>query len=372
MLLGGLLILQTVLLAILRSDTAFSPWLIYIGRSPSGRAYLYRVSVNGQQHIQLTDVNSINSTPSLSPDGSQLTYVIRDTVNHRGLWVMDMASGQRQRFDTNGMSLDVSWSTDGQWLAYQTWANGYFIYKMRPDGSENQAILPDGIESEVPIWSPDGTSLAFYSCYLGCNLHRLQLNDATVSRISNEFFVIFEDDDIEWSPDGQFLYVVMSREIWRVSVETGQGEMIGRGQNISMSPDGEWVVYEDRRNEQIFIMKTRTDGTGEAIELTEGWNPEWSPDGAWIVFGSQYHDNLALLLMRPDGSQIHHLTDTRERFPDPQWSPPLPHGWNGWILLVMGIFLAIGPPVLSSFLNRSTDRNYDAAVGGSTNVVLHS
>ncbi len=63
------------------------------------------------------------------------------------------------------MSADVS--PDGAWLAFSTSGGQEDLFIVRRDGSELRQLTNDPARDRNPVWSPDGSRLAFYSTRSG-------------------------------------------------------------------------------------------------------------------------------------------------------------------------------------------------------------
>jgi Tol biopolymer transport system component len=167
-------------------------------------------------------------------------------------------------------------------IAYE---RGNDIWVVRADGTGARAITSDRAEDTWPVWSPDGTRLAFM---------RSPKNRPT------EIVVVAID----------------GRKIRRLAT-------IKRGINPTWSPDGRQIAFEQERGETnaaIEIAETssgrvqRTLSSGDAV-----YEPAWSPDGSWIAFVRSGD----LVVVHPDGSSLHALVRGRAGFglSDLAWSP---------------------------------------------------
>ena len=116
--------------------------------------------------VRLTDTPQNERSPVISPDRSQIAF----QRGRGGLVVADVSDGEIENenrlLDGWAEADDVTWSPDGNWLAYAR-TDLYFndeIYILAADGSEGPVNVSQHPRGDAhPVWSPDGSKLGFVS-----------------------------------------------------------------------------------------------------------------------------------------------------------------------------------------------------------------
>ncbi len=181
-----------------------------------------------------------------------------------------------------GISADfVSFSNDGQWVAYVTFPDGV-LWRSKIDGSEKLQLTSPPLYPLLPRWSPDGKQIAFDAQPQGKPLHIY-----TIASSGGAPQELLPDDpepqqDSAWSPDGEFLVF---------GGESGFG-----------SP---------ATNIHLFDLRTH------ALSVVPGsqglFSPRWSPDGKYILAMPATSKNLMLFDVHTQKWSL--LTDTSAAFP---------------------------------------------------------
>jgi dipeptidyl aminopeptidase/acylaminoacyl peptidase len=117
------------------------------------------------RRMQLDDLTrlAVPSQPTLSPDGSQVAYVLRtlDTEHDRShdeLWIAATNGDTPRRLTSGPADGAPAWSPDGSRLAFLRAGQ---VHLVAPAGGEPTQLteLPRG--AGAPVWSPDGRRLGF-------------------------------------------------------------------------------------------------------------------------------------------------------------------------------------------------------------------
>jgi Tol biopolymer transport system component len=210
------------------------------------------------------------------------------------------------------------------WAETNKIAYSYYnaIYKMNPDGTNVQQ-LTSGQRDYSPVWSPDGTRIAFVRVtteYIANNETDFytQIDTYTINTIdsnggnpvqitSGQSFV----NDLTWSPDGTKLAFVQGldsthagyyyscsgiKNIYTVNaVANASAQMItaaGSGVDPSWSPDGRKIFYAVNSASEDFGIYSIDLPTNSVSRLTYDISPpadpEVSPDGSKIAYGIDY------------------------------------------------------------------------------------
>ena len=121
-------------------------------------------NIDGTDPRRLTENIVMDHYPVWSPDGSRIAFA----RTARGMGIPDgvpvgivvaAADGSDQRTITDQWASSISWSPDGQRLAFLQ-VEGY-VYIVGADGSNLTQLSGGGMVTEVPVWSPDGSLVAF-------------------------------------------------------------------------------------------------------------------------------------------------------------------------------------------------------------------
>jgi serine/threonine protein kinase/Tol biopolymer transport system component len=208
--------------------------------------FLHRVS---REPVELTAGAVSYGDPVPSKDGKTIFAVA------------GLMRGELQRYDakTNtfgsflgGISAqDVSFSRDGQWVAYVSFPEG-ILWRSKPDGTEKAQLSFPPVYAMLPRWSPDGKEIVFYG-----QVHGKPARIYEVPALGGTSQELMPDQsgpqaDPSWSPDGQSLAF---------------GEVANAGQGPSVI--------------QILDMKTHQITT---LPDSQGlFSPRWSPDGRYLA-----------------------------------------------------------------------------------------
>jgi len=199
------------------------------------------------------------------------------------------------------------------------------LYAMDGDGS-NLIQLTHGLETSVPpVWSPDGSHVAFVCCLPLRDSIEVMNADGSglhdVARASGEL------GPPSWSPDSKRL-AFGSYDDDRVEVVDLDGSnrhiLIRDGTDPSWSPDGRRIAFLSDRDGDLDVYSAGADGTNQR-PLTRNrapdYEPAWSPDGAHILFVSERDGNSEVYVMRPDGSHQTNVSHSPDPDDFPSWSP---------------------------------------------------
>jgi hypothetical protein len=188
-----------------------------------------------------------------------------------------------------------SLSPDGTRLAYSGGGNAQENRLNVMDVStKDSTVLTQGTFDLRPLWSPDGTQIAFSRLTSqGYNVFVMAADGNNVRALTGTTDGILAAG---WTPDGRkVLAVTVQGSVQLLDVAGGAAQALAFIQqssytDVSISPDGLWIAYIDkvpgRMTPGFFI--SRLDGSDERLLIQlDTWSvsqPRWSPDGNWLAF----------------------------------------------------------------------------------------
>ena len=237
---------------------------------------LWVMNNDGSRPLRLVDDNDAwLYTPAWSPDGTRIAY--GRALESDGIWISHIwtvgADGTNRAMVTRGDVVDLwpSWSPLGDRITFERRSgdgrdeSGIYVNEAQDvvvadAAGGDELVLTAGTDrwAQTPVWSPDGSRIAYVS-----------------------------DEEAVWliDPDGANPTRVAGNALWNGG--------------LSWSPDGARIAFArpDGHGSSIVI----ADIDGPAAETITGSDefdrsPRWSPDGQRIIFarsldggGSQLH-----------------------------------------------------------------------------------
>ena len=226
---------------------------------------------------------------------------------------LPLKAGRTIEFNTKeGTWVSVDISPDGQTIIFDMLGD---LYTM-PFAGGKATRITDGMAYDThPRYSPDGKSIVFTSDRDGSdNAWIMDLETEETKQITkspNEWV-----QSAEWSPDGEYVVVSKGRrnhKLFMYHKDGGGGFQLIKNPAAlkavepAFSPDGRYIYYAQRRgawnyNAQLpqyqIGVYDRENGQNATITSRYGsaFSPTLSPDGQWLVYGSRYEDQTGLIL----------------------------------------------------------------------------
>ena len=231
---------------------------------------------------------------------------------------------------TNSITLTPAWSSDGQWIAYTSYAKGRpDLYIKNLKENRGAVVSKEGVNI-TPAWRPNKFELAATLSFSGdSEIYLLTGTGKVIKRLTYNKGI---DVSPAWSPDGKKMAFVSKRsgtpQIYIENLDSGQiNRLTFQGSyntQPSWSPKGDKIAYSSMEGGLNNIFLIGIDGQGP-IQLThnEGDNesPSWSPDGNLIVFSSTREGPSKIYIMTSYGTDQRRLFDSKGQQSEPTWSP---------------------------------------------------
>lgn len=267
------------------------------GRVPqyyNGKLLFYRgTDVTGSLWMVNFDLDTLTTSGDPEPivqetrysfainDSGALVYSVPSPIRNR-LLLLDKTSGQ-SRVIAEEYTRGMRFSPDGQSLALPRTLNGQtdiWIYDLNEKGAEKQLSLDGG---EWPIWSPDGTKIAYSNRGTGIVIRSTKASDPPTVLVETDVWLWPQ----QWNAQG-ILYAAINREtqgdLYFIS-NNGDKAVIAddvvASPHARISPDGAWIAttrYETGEPD-VWIESFPDGGPRQRVPVVNGSWPTWSADG---------------------------------------------------------------------------------------------
>ena len=208
-----------------------------------------------------------------------------------------------------------------------------------PDGSGRVSLTSPGLYRQNPVWSPDGTRIAFDAEHDGVtDVFVMDADGGNVRQVTHDTAYHWSFQPT-WSPDGTQLAFIhgLNGECCRTAVVGADGTQqhdITTGENAydmypAWSPDGSSITItraDAEGDAEIYAVAPDGSGLHQITNNPVGvsFGGAWSPDGSRLAFVAQRPDGSGQLdLVDADGSNLVELADGDGTAWDgrPTWSP---------------------------------------------------
>jgi DNA-binding winged helix-turn-helix (wHTH) protein/dipeptidyl aminopeptidase/acylaminoacyl peptidase len=248
----------------------------------------------------------------------------------------DPGDTPRRLTDATAVEKDPVWSPDGTRIAFASNRDGtYELYVMPSDGGAPGRLTVNDDDEGRPSWSPDGRSLAFMREHAGItDIYTIDLATRREQLLTPQSG---SDSEPAWSPDGTRIAFNSARsgdfDIYVMQADGSHQVAItadpARDTYPAWSPDGRQVVFASNRSTAHFsdsdLYITEADGRSPARRLTHtpagDVFPAWSRDGRWIAFVRSITEHHQILMVDVATGVERHLAAEIANEDQPAWSP---------------------------------------------------
>jgi len=280
--------------------------------------HIYIVNPDGSGEYQLTTFPAFNKNPRWSPDGEMIVFSTdyNQSLNTFRKWRVPSKSGEAKLLGDE--EWDSVCSLDGKRIDFKT-QNNSIILRVPAEGGEPKELVSIDEEIGSLDWSPDRKRIVF--SYSITPKEYSNVTEYLRGRISGISIILADGGKPKklipaekkgvvfwsprWSPDGKKIaFRTYNRNaweeggneeiglgIWTIDVKGGESKLIVKpklerdGYKLCWTPDGKYIVYEERIKGMDFeLLKVPAEG-GEPEKMNiRGRSAVFSPNGKKIAF----------------------------------------------------------------------------------------
>jgi TolB protein len=220
------------------------------------------------------------------------------------------------------------WSPDGSKLAYVSFEKKKPVIFVQSLLTGQRYVLANFKgNNSAPSWSPDGKRLAIVLTHsANSQIYLINLDGTGLQQLTSSSAI---DTEPVWSPDGNTIYFTSNRggspQIYRVGTSGGEPKRVtfDGAYNVSprLSPDGRLLAFIKQGSGGFRVaVQDLTNGQVQVLsDTSQDESPSFAPNGRMIIYATNVGGKGALAAVSSDGRVKQRLSDAGGDVREPAW-----------------------------------------------------
>ncbi|MFY9559452.1 MAG: protein kinase [Terriglobales bacterium] len=273
--------------------------------TPDGKYFLFQATRNGRSDIWTIrekgdPLHKVSHEPVPLTAGPMSFYSPQPSADGKKIFVVgEQPRAELVRYDAKsrqfvpylgGISAgEVSFSRDGQWVAYVSFPDGN-LWRSRVDGSEKLQLTSAPLFTARPRWSPDAKQIAFLDVEPSMNaqVYVVPAAGGVARELAAAHFLTV---NLDWTPDGSSIIFDDATEMRRRTIRSVDWKTLKVSTVLesdqmlwpTLSPDGHYLVTTSVDGQKLMLFDFTTRKWSELVSATIGFT-QWSADSKYVYF----------------------------------------------------------------------------------------
>ena len=290
--------------------------------TPDGSYFVFQATQNGRSDIwaireKPDALHKVSHEPVPLTSGPLSFYSPQPSADGKKIFVIgeqpraelvryDAKSGQFVPYLGGISAGEVSFSRDGQWVAYVSSPDG-ILWRSRVDGSEKMQLTSAPLLAKGPRWSPDAKQIAFLDLAPSKNVHVYLVSAAggVPRQLAATHYLLVR---LDWSPDGSSIlfddaagpFGMTQRAVYSLDLKTSKVSTVADSSQIfwpALSPDGRYLVGASQDGQHLMLFDFAARNWSELASANIGFT-QWSSDGKSVYFDTGSSTDPAIYRVR--------------------------------------------------------------------------